>query len=97
MKTGIKQRLLGSLLLIVLVLGCRSSQPPKIEICILDGFGAGDCIEADGSRKYRLPSEMKNYWSTNQADMSNFSSWCYDASQTNTNVVMQQITEEVRK
>lgn len=59
---------------------CRTDKPPKIEICTLDGFGGGDCILADGTRAYRSPSEMTNYWTTNQADMARFTAWCYDTS-----------------
>jgi len=63
-----------------LLSSCRNSHPPAIEICIGDGFGGADCIEADGTQRYRAPSELKNYWMTNQPDMQNFSSWCYDTS-----------------
>lgn len=61
--------------------GCRKDTPPAIEICIMDGFGGADCQEADGSKVYKLPSEMKNYWSTNQVDMKSFASWCYETPQ----------------
>jgi hypothetical protein len=67
-------------LALVLISGCRNSQPPKIEVCILDGFGGGDCVAADGSQLYRAPSQMKDYWATSQPDEANFASWCYDAS-----------------
>ena len=63
-------------LLILFNLSCRDSLPPKIEICIFNGFGA-DCVEADGSKKYRLPSELNDYWMTSESDEANYSSWCY--------------------
>lgn len=76
-----QQHWLGKMLLVGLVslLSCRNSIPPKIEICIGDGFGGADCVEADGTKKYRPPSELLDYWSTNETDMQAFSSWCYDA------------------
>lgn len=75
---------------------CRSSQPPKIEICILDGHGGGDCVEADGLKKYRPPSEMLNYWSTNQADEANYSGWCYDTSPAEVKAAMAEIEKTAR-
>lgn len=73
---------LGMILLVSLALlplsSCRDSTPPKMEICLGDGNGGADCVEADGSRRFRLPSELKNYWMSNQPDMANFTSWCYD-------------------
>ena len=89
----------GKTLLKILALlsisACRNSTPPQIEVCILDGFGAGDCIEADGSQLRRLPSEMKNYWSTSQPDMNNFSAWCYDTSPSTTAQGMEKIRENI--
>jgi hypothetical protein len=32
----------------------------------------------DGSKKYFLPSELKNAWITTQPGMQLFASWCYD-------------------
>lgn len=73
---------LGKLLLVGLGLlaleSCRDSVPPAIEICIGNGVGGADCVESSGKKKYRLPSELTNYWMTSQPDMKNFSSWCYD-------------------
>lgn len=78
-------------LALLLASGCRDSVPPKIEICILDGSGGADCVEADGSKKFRLPSELQNYWSTNEPDQSNLISWCYGASLEDTLKVMDQV------
>jgi hypothetical protein len=75
-----RQHRLGKLLLLGLELllpSCRDSIPPKIEICIGDGFGGADCVEADGTQLYKPPSGLKNYWMSNQPDMANFTSWCY--------------------
>ena len=83
MKTDSKLRLSGKLLLAgiaILASSCRSDTPPKIEVCIVTPVGGADCVLADGTRKLRLPSEMGNYWATNQADMKAFSSWCYGTS-----------------
>jgi hypothetical protein len=96
-----QQQKLGKRRLVVLAFllslsACRNSKPPQIEICILDGVGGGDCIEADGSKKYRPPSEMLNYWSTNQPDMANFSSWCYDAPAPHVAAQMEALKSEAR-
>lgn len=88
----------GKRLLAVLALllaSCRTSQPPTLEVCILDGFGGGDCVETDGSQLYRAPSLMKNYWSTNEGDMANFSSWCYDADRSFIRRGMGEIKKEI--
>lgn len=59
-------------------LSCRSDKPPVISIiCTLDGLGGGDCVQSDGTRVYKLPSEMKNMWATTQTDEANFAAWCY--------------------
>lgn len=58
--------------------GCRNSVPPKIEICIGDGVGGADCIEANGAKLYRPPSQLLDYWMTSEPDEANYSSWCYD-------------------
>lgn len=101
MRIDMQQRRLGKLLLVGLALAvlnsCRNSQPPAIEICLGDGVGGADCVEADGSKKYRVPSELKNYWLTNPPDMKNFSSWCYQASAQTTKSAMNVIMEEARR
>lgn len=76
-----QRRLLGRLLFLVLALApsaCRTGPPPpKIEVCIGDGVGGCDAVEPDGSKKYRLPSDIKNYWCTNESDEARFAAWCY--------------------
>lgn len=79
-----KQHLNGKLLfLVVLVLSLYScgTIPPKIEVCIGDGFGGADCKSSSGETVYKSPSQLKNYWMTNQNDMAAFSSWCYRTSE----------------
>ena len=86
---------LGKLLLVVLAFlllsSCRDSVPPKIEICILDGTGGADCVEADGSQVFKVPSQLNNYWATNQPDEANFSTWCYDTTPSNVKTAMDNI------
>ena len=79
-----------------LLSSCRKDPPPAIEICILDGHGGGDCVEADGKKLYRLPSEMTNYWSTGEADMKNFSSWCYGTTPAVTQEAMDKTKAQAR-
>lgn len=74
----------GKMLFLALVLvlsGCRTTRPPKIDICIGDGFGGGDCVLKDGTKAYRSPTELKNAWITTQDDMAHYSAWCYDIPQ----------------
>lgn len=82
----------GVWLLAVLVLlpNCRSSIPPAIEICLGDGVGGADCIERDNTKIYRPPSELKNYWMTNEPDEAAFASWCYNANPDQVQAVMNQ-------
>ena len=58
---------------------CKKDYAPKIDICILDGFGGMDCVLKDGSKKYLPPSETLNMWATTQDDMAKFTAWCYGA------------------
>lgn len=76
---------------------CRSTIPPKIPICIDDGVGGKNCIMEDGTKKYVLPSEAKNMWSTTQAGMALFSSWCYGADQKVVEEEMNRISQETSK
>lgn len=98
-KTDMQRLRLGNKRYLVLVLlllnisACRNSVPPKIEICLGDGVGGADCIEADGSKLYRTPSMLRNYWMTSEPDESNFSSWCYDT----TNATVQAAMNATRK
>jgi hypothetical protein len=99
MKIDIRPQKLGKMLCLGLVLAlsaCRTSQPPPKEICILDGHGGGDCVESDGMLKYRLPSEMLNYWATNQVDMQNFSAWCYNTTPQTAHQAMAILSEQAR-
>lgn len=67
-----------ALIAFVTLAGCRTDRPPILsEICTLDGLGGGDCVKSDGSRIYKAPSEMLNYWATTQEDEANFAAWCY--------------------
>lgn len=76
----------------VLLLGaCRKDPPPSIEVCIISDGGSADCVKADGTKVFRLPSEMVNYWATSQTDMKNFSSWCYSTSKANVKANMEKL------
>lgn len=82
-------------LALLLLSGCRTDPPPKLSIvCILDGHGAGDCVDASGNRVYKLPSEMLNYWATTEVDQQNWASWCYGSSASQTAAAMAQIKSE---
>lgn len=82
-------------LALLLLSGCRSSVPPKIEICIGDGFGGADCVETDGSQLYRSPSSLKNYWMTSQGDEQNLAEWCYATSAVSVSAGMREIEHEI--
>lgn len=90
----------GKRLLVILVLAlnsCRNDPPPVLStICILDGTGGGDCVMADGSKKFMLPSEMLNFWATTQADEQNFSSWCYQTTPQMVKPQMDKIFQEAK-
>lgn len=90
---------LGRPLLAVLVLlslsSCRNSVPPKIEVCIGDGVGGADCIEADGSKLFRPPSQLKNYWMTNQPDEANLLSWCFATTPSAVSSGMKLVREDI--
>lgn len=102
MMNFLKRPMLGVRLLAVLVLvlanSCRESTPPPIENCLGDGTGGARCSEPNSTNLYRLPSELKGYWMTNESDMVRFSSWCYDTSESNViqimNVIKSQALDE---
>lgn len=68
---------LASLVASATLSGCNGSIPPNILICTADGYGGADCVEKDGARRYRGPSELENFWMTDQESMNEFASWCY--------------------
>lgn len=74
---------------------CRHDSPPPIEICILDGFGGGDCTEPDHTQLYKSPSAMKNYWATNPPDEASYTAWCYNTTTARVAPRMEQIKEEI--
>ena len=66
------------LLLVIFLSACRTDKPPVIEVCITDGYGAGDCTEHDHSILYRSPSQMVDYWCTNETDEAAWAAWAYN-------------------
>lgn len=88
-------RLMLGLGLCLVLVGCRSSNPPAIDICIGDGFGGMNCTLKDGSHKYLKPSETENMWATTQEDMKLFASWCYNTSVKNVAPQMELIKTEI--
>lgn len=87
---------LSLFMFLLLFSSCRDSVPPAKEVCILNGVGLGDCVEANGAKVQKTPSQMNNYWCTNQADMANWAGWCYDATPSATKSAMKTIKSEIR-
>jgi len=79
-------RLLICGVLLCLSLGlasCRKDPPPILSIiCLGDGFGGADCSLADGTKVWKSPTELKDFWMTTNADMQNYVSWCYKTNNT---------------
>lgn len=74
----------GALLLVALAFATFSAGCPKEEIppqfdliCTGDGYGGSDCVDGAGKRIHLLPTELKNFWMTNQQSAKRFMSWCY--------------------
>ena len=94
------------LALALLLSGCpKSSIPPYIPICIVDGFGGGDCQIDDSDLLARCcfkndkgyycpPSCLKNAWATTQDGMARYSSWCSGANREDTEREMEQFKRE---
>ena len=75
---------------------CRNDKPPQLGlICTLDGFGGGDCVTSDGTKVYKSPSEMKNFWATTQVDEANFTSWCYKTTPAGTNAELEKLKTQM--
>ncbi len=81
-RTARRLSIFGALLLTALVIfsSCRRDKAPQIEICIADGFGGAECDLPGKGKYYKKPSELENYWMTNQDDMARLTSWCYGTS-----------------
>lgn len=93
-------------------MGCRKDPPPVLSIlCIMDGFGGGDCAlpfegapihegcsikdAAKPMEVYCPPSAMKNFWATSQPDEANFASWCYKTTPARANAALDRIKARV--
>lgn len=74
-----KHRNAGSLLFLALLLSsaCATTSPPRIPVFIHDGLGGADGRDVNGSVHYKAPSELKNWWMTDQTSMARFTAWCY--------------------
>lgn len=99
MQTGIRLPRRGALLCLGLGLvlpSCRNDAPPRVEVCIGDGFGGADCVETNATQLYRSPSMLKNYWMTGQPDEANFAAWCYGATPAQVTPVMTEIESQAR-
>lgn len=85
-----------ALALLLSLAACRQSKPPSIEVCITDGVGGADCIEKDGSKLYRPPSQFENYWATNQSDQAALISWCYEIQRDHAEMAMSEIQRQAK-
>lgn len=92
---------LGTALLLsssIFLYACRHSSPPEFSvICLGDGFGGADCSLPDGTSKYLAPSELKNFWMTTNADMKNFSAWCYDTTPSVTGHALDEKAQQIAR
>lgn len=87
-----RSRVIASLLIIFVLSGCRTDNPPVLSlICTLDGLGGADCVTGQGDRKYLAPSETVNMWATTQTDQANFAAWCYGVSPKTANAALESI------
>ena len=102
LRTASRPWRLGALLLVLLGLlpleGCRDSVPPVFSvICLGDGIGGADCSLPGGASEHLLPSQLKNFWMTTNADMQNYTAWCYQTTPAVAAKGMSEIAEGIRK
>jgi hypothetical protein len=83
--------------LFLLLSSCRDSTPPVLSIiCIGDGVGGADCVDSTGAQVHKDPSDLLNFWMTTEADEQNFTSWCYDESESKIQNAMRGVKEHIR-
>lgn len=87
---------------------CRSSTPPKIDVCLGDGVGGADCQLLPGSvladkceqlpngGHYCPPSALLNAWITTNQDMAKFAAWCHEVDMETTEAAMAKISTQLR-
>lgn len=81
---------------LLILSGCpEKSQPPVVEVCITSPSSGADCVEHDGSKLFRAPSQMANYWCTNQADEAAYAAWATGASDEQVQDAMNQIQKKI--
>jgi hypothetical protein len=100
-QTAKKPWISGKLLSLALVtlsleLGCATSFPPPMELCMHDGAGGADCDLADRKDVYRKPSELQNYIMMPQADFAAFAKWAYQISDGDARVRWAELLEQIK-
>jgi hypothetical protein len=84
----------ATMCLVSLFAGCKADAPPQILLCIGDGLGGADCRRPDGTKEYRLPSELENAWITTQEDAARLLSWCYGGKMKKAEIAVEQYKME---
>lgn len=59
--------------------GDSSSTPPPMPVCIGDGKGGAQCVDATDKTFYADPASLNNWWMTSPESMAAFTAWCYGA------------------
>lgn len=81
----------------LLTASCRTDTPPAQELCALNGYGLGDCVEPDGSQVQKTPSQMVNYVARSPAMEQSWDAWCFNTSESNVAPAMQFMYSQARK
>lgn len=75
-----QQLKLGKTLLLVLLLlvnsGCKTKKAPAITICIGDGIGGCDGVDATGSSISESPSQLNKWIMIPPAEFASYASYC---------------------
>ena len=58
--------------------------------------GGGDCVEVDGTKVFKTPSQMNNYWCTNESDEERYASYCNDTSTETVKIVNSKYKKELK-
>lgn len=65
------------LVLMLLLISCRTDNPPNVSMCKLRKSADAHCIDTEGHLSYRTFPKLVDSILMNEADAKAFINWCY--------------------
>lgn len=89
----------AAMVVYALAVGCTTSRPPSVTVCLGDGLGGCDGNDRTGQRISKSPSELGPASPTGswlmmpQPEFAEFAAWCYDVDVKTALVILERATK----